>query len=109
VSAGPILRKARLDAGLTQAQLAARLGFTQPAVARLERPDANPTVATLDRALRATGRRLTTEPASPDADETQIIERLRLTPAERLRAFQQSQRNLQRLIAGARRERADAS
>jgi transcriptional regulator with XRE-family HTH domain len=90
---------------LTQAQLAARLGSSQPAVARLERPDANPTVATLDRALRATGRRLTTEPVPADVDETQIVERLRLTPAERLAAFEASQRNLQRLVTGARRER----
>jgi transcriptional regulator with XRE-family HTH domain len=105
VSTGSLLRTARLDAGLTQAQLAARLGVSQPAIARLERPDANPTVATLDRALRAAGRRLTSEPTPPDVDETQIVERLRLTPAERLAAFQASQRNLQRLLAGARRER----
>jgi transcriptional regulator with XRE-family HTH domain len=100
---------ARLDAGLTQAQLAARLGFTQPAVARLERHDANPTVATLDRALRAIGRRLTSEPAPPDVDETQIMERLRLTPAERLAAFMRSQHNLQRLVAEARRDRSAAN
>ena len=109
MSAGSLLRAARLDAGLTQAQLAARLGLSQPAVARLERPNANPTARTLDRALRATGRRLTTEAAPNEVDETQIVERLRLTPAERLAAFQASQRNLQRLVAGARRERAAAS
>jgi hypothetical protein len=40
-----------------------------------------------------------------DVDETQIVERLRLTPAERLAAFEASQRNLQRLVTGARRER----
>jgi transcriptional regulator with XRE-family HTH domain len=106
VSAGSLLRAARRDAGLTQAQLAERLGWTQPAIARLERPGANPTVATLDRALRATGRRLTSEPATPDVDETQLIERLRLTPAERLAVFERSQRNLRRLVAGARRERS---
>jgi transcriptional regulator with XRE-family HTH domain len=108
VSAGSLLRAARRDAGLTQAQLAERLGWTQPAVARLERPGANPTVATLDRALRATGRRLTSEPARPDVDETQIIERLRLTPADRLAVFERSQRNLRWLVAGARRERSAA-
>jgi transcriptional regulator with XRE-family HTH domain len=91
---------------MTQAQLAQRLGWTQPAVARLERPGANPTVATLDRALRAAGRRLTSEPAAPDVDETQILERLRLTPAERLAAFERSQRNLRKLVVGARRERS---
>ena len=52
------LRRARLDAGLTQAQLAARLGVTQPTVAALERPGANPRVRTLERALGATGHKL---------------------------------------------------
>jgi transcriptional regulator with XRE-family HTH domain len=103
VSPGSLLRAARLDAGLTQAQLAERLGLTQPAVAKLERPDANPTVATLDRALRATGRRLVVEPATPEVDETQIAERLRLTPAERLAAFEASHRNLRRLVHESRR------
>lgn len=105
MSTTPLLRAARREAGLTQAQLAERLGWTQPAVARLERPGANPTVATLDRALRATGRRLTSERALPEVDETQIVERLRLTPAERLTAFEQSHRNLRSLVAGAQRER----
>jgi hypothetical protein len=36
-------------------------------------------------------------------DETQLHERLRLTPAERLAAFEASQRNLIRLARGARR------
>jgi transcriptional regulator with XRE-family HTH domain len=109
VSAGSLLRTARLDARLTQSQLAARLGITQPAVARLERAGANPTVATLDKALRAIGRRLTSEPAPAEVDETQIAERLRLTPAERLAVFATSQRNLARLVAGARRERSGES
>jgi hypothetical protein len=47
---------------------------------------------------------LTSEPALPDVDETQILERLRLTPAERLAAFERSQRNLRRLVGRARRE-----
>jgi transcriptional regulator with XRE-family HTH domain len=103
VSSALLLRTARLEAGLTQAQLAGRLGLTQPAVAKLERADANPTVATLDRALRATGRRLALVSDPPDVDETQIVERLRLSPAERLAAFQSSQRKLARLVQGARR------
>jgi transcriptional regulator with XRE-family HTH domain len=103
MSAASLLRTARLEAGLTQAQLAARLGLTQPAVAKLERPGANPTVATLDRALRATGHRLGLGDLAPEVDETQIAERLRLTPAERLRAFRASQRNLSQLVERARR------
>ena len=53
-----LIRDARRAAGLTQAELAARLGVSQSAVAKREREGANPTVQTLDRTLRAAGFRL---------------------------------------------------
>lgn len=101
-SASVLLREARRAAGLTQAALAERAGLTQSAVARMEQPGANPTVAVLERALRAAGVTLGAVPLA-QVDETQIIERLRLTPEERLRTFQRSQANLRRLVSGARR------
>jgi uncharacterized protein len=102
VAASTLLRAARRRADLTQAQLAARAGVSQAEVARLERAGSNPTAATLDRLLRATGHRL--ELRRLDAvDETQVRERLELTPAERLAAFEASQRNLLSLTRGARR------
>jgi predicted RNase H-like HicB family nuclease/DNA-binding XRE family transcriptional regulator len=52
------LRWARLDAGFTQAQLAARAGVSQQQVAKLERPGANPSVATLRKIADALGARL---------------------------------------------------
>src|SRR3954454_24196110 len=81
-----LIRRARRDAGLTQAQLARRLGVTQAALARLERPGANPTVATLERVLRAAGRRLEMRLARAESsvDPTLLREALRLQPAERL-------------------------
>ena len=81
-----LIRRARAEAGLTQQQLARRLGVTQAALARLERPGANPTVATLDRVLRATGRRLDLRlgHAQPAVDVTLLREALRLTPAARI-------------------------
>jgi transcriptional regulator with XRE-family HTH domain len=98
-----LLRRARLDAGLTQTELARRLGVSQPAVAALERPGANPKIRTLERALAAVGSRLRIDlDRSPAIDESQVIERLRLTPAERLDLFQRSQSNLQALVRGAR-------
>jgi len=45
-----IIRRARQDAGLTQQQLAARLGISQAAVAQLEGATSNPTIATVERA-----------------------------------------------------------
>jgi transcriptional regulator with XRE-family HTH domain len=87
MSPGTLIRDARREAGLTQAELAARLGTTQSAIARLERPDSNPRVATLEAALRAAGRRLeVAAPAGPpEVDEEQIRRQLRMTPTQRLR------------------------
>lgn len=56
-----LLRKAREAAGLTQSDLAVKLGVTYQAVQKWERSGANPTVATIDRVLRALGRRLELE------------------------------------------------
>jgi ribosome-binding protein aMBF1 (putative translation factor) len=56
------LLKARQDAGLTQAQVAERMGTQAPAVARLERALAtgkhSPSIATLRRYVKACGKRL---------------------------------------------------
>ncbi|MFA6984693.1 MAG: helix-turn-helix transcriptional regulator [Arenimonas sp.] len=56
------LLKARHDAGLTQAQVAERMGTQAPAVARLERALASgkhsPSVATLRKYVKACGKRL---------------------------------------------------
>jgi len=56
------LLKARQEAGLTQAQVAERMGTQAPAVARLERSLAtgkhSPSIATLRRYVRACGKRL---------------------------------------------------
>lgn len=53
------LVRARMDAKLTQAELARRLGTTQSAVARLEGGGVSPSFATLRRYAEATGTRLT--------------------------------------------------
>ena len=56
------LLKARQEAGLTQAQVAERMGTHAPAVARLERSLAtgkhSPSIATLRKYVKACGRRL---------------------------------------------------
>ena len=56
------LLKARQDAGLTQAQVAERMGTHAPAVARLERSLAtgkhSPSIATVRRYLKACGKKL---------------------------------------------------
>lgn len=55
------LRWARQAAGLTQTQLASRIGVSQQQVAKLERPGANPSIATLRKVADALGVRVRLE------------------------------------------------
>ncbi len=50
--------EARMQAGLTQAELAERMKTSQSAVARLESGRVKPSAATLEKLARATGTRL---------------------------------------------------
>jgi len=52
------LVRARMEAGLTQTELAERIGTTQSAIARLEGGGVSPSLATLRRYAEATGTRL---------------------------------------------------
>ncbi|HEX3511522.1 MAG TPA: helix-turn-helix domain-containing protein [Solirubrobacteraceae bacterium] len=83
---GRLLADARRRAGLTQAELARLLAISQAAVARLEQPQSNPRIATLDRALRATGARLviSAPEREPSLDESLVRQQLALTPSQRL-------------------------
>ena len=86
MEAATLVRQARAEAGLTQVELARRLGVTQASLARLERLGANPTVGTLERVVRATGRRLELrlERAEPSVDATLLREAL--TPGSAARS-----------------------
>lgn len=53
-----LIQRARREARFTQAELAARVGTSQPAIARYERGRTVPSLPTLERLLRACGRRL---------------------------------------------------
>jgi transcriptional regulator with XRE-family HTH domain len=95
-----LVRSARGRAGLTQAQLAERMGTTQSAVSRLEGGRDEPRLPTLRAALAACGLvlDLVVRP-EPDVDRTQIRQQLALSPEQRLASV----RNLSRTIAQARR------
>lgn len=102
---GPLIRSARRNAGLSQAALAARLGTTQSAIARLESEGANPRVETLARALAACEQRLELRaaPRRASIDETLVRQKLRLAPGERIQVFERAYSNLRALaLAGAR-------
>jgi transcriptional regulator with XRE-family HTH domain len=100
-----LLRRARLEAGLTQNELARRAGTTQSVVARMEAPGANPRVESLEVLLGAMHRgiELSDAPKLPPVDEGQILERLALTPGERLATFEGSHRNLRDFVRRAKR------
>jgi transcriptional regulator with XRE-family HTH domain len=106
-----LLKVARNRAGLTQVELARRLGISQAAVAKLEGPNANPTVTTLESALRGVGQQLvlTTQPLKRGIDETLVFEQLRLSPEQRLTQLERMYewgRELTVAGAGARGEPA---
>jgi transcriptional regulator with XRE-family HTH domain len=104
ILAGKLLREARLKAGLTQTELAERLGASQPVVARLESGRANPRIATFERALAAAEHRLEValEPSGyPPIDESLITGNLRLSPADRIRNFSASYRGVKPLAGAA--------
>lgn len=111
MNAAILLRTARKEAGLTQAELARRVGTTQSAVARMERPGANPTVNWLDRALAAAGRRLELTDADGSAgagvDETLLRASLERSPADRARVFEATYRSARELAAAGARARGE--
>jgi transcriptional regulator with XRE-family HTH domain len=86
MNAGSIIRRAREAEGLTQAQLAKRLGITQPSIARLEAAGDNVTIATLQRALNVMNRTLELRSAQmpSSVDESLVRGALKLTPGERI-------------------------
>ena len=104
-----LIRNARRDAGVTQAELAARLGTTQSAIARLEVAGANPRLNTLTRALAACERDIVLEsrPRQSSIDETLVAGRLRLTPEQRIKSFERSYANVREFALAAARSRGE--
>jgi transcriptional regulator with XRE-family HTH domain len=89
--AGELLRQARSGAGLSQRALALVAGTSQPRIAEIEGGVHDPSSATLDRLLRASGHQLTTLPTrAPTCAATgaDIRARLARTAHERRRTEQ---------------------
>jgi transcriptional regulator with XRE-family HTH domain len=86
----PLLREARRRAGLSQVELAARAGTSQPAIARYENARSMPDLSTLHRLVEACGFELHLELRSPDpqreANERAALER---SVEQRLAAVEQ--------------------
>ncbi len=107
---GSLIRDARRADGLTQIQLARRLGITQPSFARMEAAGDEVSVATLQRALNALGRSLELRATkrAPSYDESLLRENLRMDPAQRLRVFEDFYAGARSLAQAGARARAAA-
>jgi transcriptional regulator with XRE-family HTH domain len=104
-----VIRDARASAGLTQQQLAERMGTTQSAVARLERADANPRLDTLRRALEVCDMELMVDwrPRKSSIDETLTARCLRIPPAERIKSFERGYADVRQIALAGRRARGE--
>jgi transcriptional regulator with XRE-family HTH domain len=97
MTSGELIRSARLRAGLSQAELAKRLGLPASSIGRWETDAVEPGYSTLRRVLQACGFDLPAElePYEPDSELDKRIEKARLlTPQERVAKMLRSGRRL---------------
>ena len=81
----PLIREARLRAGLSQAELAGRAGVPQSTVGRIESGARTPSAELVERLILAAGFELRVGLGDPDPGTDSLFERtLRRAPAERL-------------------------
>lgn len=86
MTSGDIVKIARLRAGLTQQQLAARSGHRRETIARWETGAQEPALSTLRSLVEACGLALVTQIANWDGSLDEAVEdQAGLTPSERLR------------------------
>ena len=101
MTAGQLIRQARLIAGLTQQQLGERVGKAAPHIARWERDAVDPGFETVRMLLRACGVDLSMELTAYDVSgDAELEHNLRLTAAERL---DQAEAELRRLARSPER------
>lgn len=100
---GGLIRRARLRAGMSQRELADRLGTSQSLVARWERGWVSPSIETVVKAVRACGFDLEMAISTYDLEhDAHISQNLKLSPTDRLRQMLQGTEALQRLKGKAK-------
>jgi transcriptional regulator with XRE-family HTH domain len=104
VIGGELVREARKRAGLSQAELAARAGTTQSAIARLESGRTSPALEQVERLLRLCGFQLIVQ-LTPydDSDIVQAEAQLRRSPEARARRLATSVNRMRAVRADAHR------
>jgi transcriptional regulator with XRE-family HTH domain len=86
ITAGELIREARKRRGLSQARLAIRAGTTQSVISRIEQDRVSPSVETVEKLLQLMGEELVLETRDRNSgiDRSQVRERLRMTPQQRV-------------------------
>jgi transcriptional regulator with XRE-family HTH domain len=104
-----LIKQLRAAHGVTQRQLASRMGTTQSAIAALERHGSNPTTRTLIDALDALGYELVlgAREKRRGVDESLIRQQLELTPAQRLEQLEAMAATARELVLAGRRARGE--
>ncbi len=103
MTGGTLIAEARKRAGLTQAELAERLGTHQSVVARWETHRTNPDFAVVQRAVRAAGFELSMSMVRTDDHDLTLIRReLRLTPQQRLSSLVRAVRAIDSMAVTSR-------
>lgn len=103
MTSSALIIEARKRAGLTQADLAARLGSHQSVVARWESGRTRPDLETLQRIVRAAGFDLGWSLAPQDEHDLALIRReLGRSPAKRLAGLVDAVRALDAMVGASR-------
>jgi transcriptional regulator with XRE-family HTH domain len=105
-----MIKEARRRHGLDQAELAGRLGTSQPAISRIERDQVSPSLETLQRIFEAMGETLRVStirlseplPGGSNQSIAELRADYRLTPEERLTQAAQLSEIATELAAQAR-------
>lgn len=110
MNGGQLVREARRRAGLSQRDLAERLGTTQPVVARWESGRSEPSFERVVDAIRAAGLDLAVRIVERDEEHALLVqENLRRSPVERLRRATEARAAVEDLASKVRRRnQADA-
>ena len=105
MNGGQLIRQARKRAGLSQRELAERLGTAQAAIARWEGGRTAPSFDRVVAAIRACGLDLDTRIVTRDDHHERLVEeRLRMSPDERLESLTRSRKSIEEMITSARRQ-----
>ena len=99
-----LVREARKRAGLSQAELARRVGTTQSVISRLERGTTAPSLQTISELVRACGFELGVSLARHDDDHdwSLVQQNLRLSPERRIQQVARAAKFMTELRAAGR-------